>query len=200
MNKHERHLMVFVRNLEKGKVKTRLAAGVGDDRALEIYKELLEYTKSVISQLDFDISVHYSNYVDTADIWENNRYRKLLQSGNDLGACMLNAFSLAFQKGYRKVAIIGSDCAEITKEIIEDAFLNLDKNPCGFGPAVDGGYYLLAKSRLIPQLFSNKVWSKENVLLDSLNDLKSLEIPYSLLPTLSDIDTEEDLHTLYSNK
>ena len=114
----------------------------------------------------------------------------------DLGERMERAFGQAFAQDYDKVIIIGSDCIEISTEIIEDALKALDDHNVVIGPAHDGGYYLLGMDRHYPHLFKNKIWSTEDVFLDTLLDIKKLKLSYSLLPTLSDVDEEKDLGVL----
>jgi len=185
--------MVFVKNPELGKVKTRLAKTMGDERALEVYKELLQHTSNVANKVTSDKAVFYSSFIDKADMWANEAYDKYLQEGNDLGEKMLNAFGLAFQQGYEKIIIIGSDCYELAPEIVEQAFVRLEEKDVVIGPAKDGGYYLLGMKSLYMKLFSNKPWSTENVLVDTLLDVKEMGLNYELLETLSDVDHETDL-------
>lgn len=196
MNNHRKLLIVFVKNPELGKVKTRLAKTIGDERALEIYHRLLELTHRAVSDLSCDKCVYYSSYIDSDDLWENNKFSKKKQFAADLGLSMKDAFEKGFEKGYRDIVLIGSDCAEISSKIIEEAFGALEQKSAVLGPASDGGYYLIGKNRLVPSLFSNKKWSTENVLLDTINDLRALDLSYQLLPTLTDLDTEEELYTL----
>ena len=187
-------LMIFVRNPELGKVKTRLAKTVGDKRALEIYNDLLQYTRDVSINCTSEKAVFYSHFIDDFDGWSNVVYQKFVQEGgNDLGVRMHNAFKLAFEKGYDSVVIIGSDCLELSTHDLEEAFFSLEKKDVIVGPAKDGGYYLLGMNKLHHQLFENKTWSSENVLLDTLLDIENLNLTYQLLDTLSDVDYEEDL-------
>ncbi|MBI3518497.1 MAG: TIGR04282 family arsenosugar biosynthesis glycosyltransferase, partial [Bacteroidetes bacterium] len=118
---------------------------------------------------------------------------QFLQNGKELGDKMGNAFVKAFNMKYKKVIIIGSDCLDLNENIISDAFKLLDEQEVVLGPARDGGYYLLGMRNYYPQLFKNKTWSSENVLLDTLLDLSNLNLSFKLLPTLSDIDVEKDL-------
>jgi rSAM/selenodomain-associated transferase 1 len=192
----DRLLMIFAKNPELGKVKTRLAETIGDEKALTIYKNLLHRTNQVTMQVNTDRAIFYYEYVDDDDIWNNFHYRKYLQEGVDLGERMMNAFALAFEKGYHQTVIIGSDCYDLTPELIESAFDLLLTNDVVIGPAQDGGYYLLAMNQYHREVFSNKQWSTENVLLDTLLDLKQKGITYELLETLSDVDREEDLGML----
>jgi len=192
----DRLLMIFVKNPELGKVKTRLAQSIGDEKALAVYNNLLNKTGKVSSTVRSDKAVFYSEFVDDDDFWNNYLYQKYIQEGDDLGDKMKNAFSLAFERGYNQVVIIGSDCPELTTAIIEQAFESLDEKDVTIGPALDGGYYLLGMSQLHKELFLNKQWSSENVLLDTLLDLKAKNISYELLETLSDVDYEADLASL----
>ncbi|HBO28702.1 MAG TPA: glycosyltransferase, partial [Leeuwenhoekiella sp.] len=86
-------LLIFTRNPELGKVKTRLAGGVGDASALEIYKFLLQHTVSITQNLSVDKQVFYSEKIRASDYWDENTFTKKLQHGDDLGARMQKAFS-----------------------------------------------------------------------------------------------------------
>jgi hypothetical protein len=188
--------MVFAKNPEIGKVKTRLAKTIGDEKALMIYLKLLEHTYAIADKVFADKAVFYSEKVQEFDILDYYKFPKFLQKGENLGDRMDRAFGQAFGQHYEKVIIIGSDCYELTSEIIEDALVALDNHNVVVGPAHDGGYYLLGMDRHYSHLFRNKVWSSENVLLDTILDLKKLKLSYSLLPTLSDVDEEKDLGAL----
>lgn len=193
MSRNKNLLMIFIRNARIGQVKTRLAATVGDERALEIYILLLDYTSSLTAHLPVDKAVFYSDFMEEVDEFPIPIFQKYLQLGNDLGDKMKNAFIKMFARGYEKVIIIGSDCYELSPEIIESAFQVLDENEVVIGPAKDGGYYLLGSKKLIPEFFSNKTWSTNNVLLDTILDCKNVGLSYFLLPELNDIDEEIDL-------
>ena len=185
-------VMVFVKNPELGKAKTRLAETVGDEKALEIYIQLLQYTHLIIKDLSCDRAIHYSSFIDENDFWLNELYQKYVQIKGALGEKMQHAFEQAFNQGYEKVVIIGSDCPELTTEIIEEAIDALDKHDVVFGKAEDGGYYLLGMTKLIPELFQDKIWSSSRVLTDSIADCKTLDLSYELLQELSDVDYEKD--------
>lgn len=189
-------LMIFVKNPELGKVKTRLASTIGKEKALKVYKTLLAHTCTIVNSISFDKAVFYSDSITHNDLWDNEMFQKYLQEGEDLGEKMLSAFTFTFAIGYKNVVIIGSDCIELTVKIIEEAFELLRSNDVVIGPAKDGGYYLLGMNKLYKELFQNKKWSSENVLLDTVIDLKKINVPYKLLKTLSDVDREEDLGEL----
>jgi rSAM/selenodomain-associated transferase 1 len=186
-------LIIFYRNPEIGKVKTRLAATMGDAKALAIYLKLASHTRTLASEVDCDRVVYYSDYIDTEDAWSNTDFSKQLQKGSDLGARMENAFARSFAEGYKHVCIIGTDSHELTTQVIVKAFGSLRNKDAVIGPAVDGGYYLLGMSRFIPELFQEKEWSTKSVCEDTINDFNQLAISYHQLPTLRDVDTEADL-------
>ena len=186
-------VMLFVRNPELGKVKTRLAASVGPEVALDIYLHLLRHTRSVTQQLTVDKVVYYSERVEAQDMWPGAHYQKKVQPAGDLGEKMAAAFETAFAEGYTSVVIIGSDCQQLTPEIISRAFEELRTHEVVIGPALDGGYYLLGLNRLHPELFQNKRWSTEHVFPDTLHDIERLHLSHTLLPALSDVDYLEDL-------
>ena len=185
-------LIIFVRNPEPGKVKTRIAITMGNEKALEVYKELLLHTYHITKDISCDKFVFYADQITENDLWETSFYHKKLQQGNDLGQRMLLAFRELFGLGYQSIQIIGSDCMELTSDIIETGFNRLHENEVVIGPSADGGYYLLGMSLLIPDVFYKKEWSTEKVFSSTLADIKKLSLSYILLPELSDIDTEKD--------
>jgi len=186
-------IIIFVRNPVLGKVKTRLAKQLGDQVAISVYKKLLNHTHFVLSEINADRFVFYADYINDNDLWENTLYHKYLQSGNDLGERMKNAFQLLFNKNYNKVVIIGSDCPQLSYQIIEDALAQLETSQIVIGPAEDGGYYLLAMNAFYPSAFLNKQWSTETVFKETINDITLASCSYSTTPTLSDVDTVEEL-------
>ena len=184
-------LMVFVRNPQLGAVKTRLAATVGDELALEIYMELMRYTAEVTQKVLVDKKVLYSKKIEENDVWGKMNFSKELQTKGNLGHRMENAFTTAFEQGYKKVLIVGSDLYKLKASHIEKALQQLDEKEVVIGPAQDGGYYLLGLKKNILELFCNKSWGTSNLLKETLNDLKTKSI--ALMEPLNDIDDFEDL-------
>ncbi|MGJ8761562.1 TIGR04282 family arsenosugar biosynthesis glycosyltransferase [Polaribacter sp. R2A056_3_33] len=184
-------LLIFTRNPELGKAKTRLAKTVGDEKALEIYKFLLEKTRNISSEVTSDKAVYYSVKIRENDIWDAKSYQKHQQVGEDLGIRMLNAFKNSFDAGYKKVMIIGSDLYDLTSKNIENAFKKLDTNDVVLGPAEDGGYYLLGMNALQENIFKNKDWGTASVRKDTLTDLQDKAV--FLLEELNDVDVFEDI-------
>lgn len=184
-------LLIFTRNPELGKGKRRLAATVGDEAALDIYKFLLDHTVAITKNLYAEKEVYYSEEIWENDIWDNQKFGKKLQVGEDLGIRMANAFQEGFQNEYQKIIIIGSDMLDLSHEDLENAFKSLEKNDFVVGPAEDGGYYLLGMKKFMPALFKNKTWGTETVLKDTLADLENENT--ALLETKNDVDYYEDI-------
>jgi hypothetical protein len=188
-----RHLIIFIKNAALGRVKTRLAATVGDVRALEVYLQLLAITRKVALEVDCQRRLYYSDRVEEEDAWSGAQFAKYVQQGNDLGERMHVAFIASFAEGASKVIIVGSDCPELTAAIVEDAFAALYGHDVVVGPAEDGGYYLLGMKTARISLFENMKWSTSTVLEDTLARVSKLELNVKMLPQLSDLDTEQDL-------
>jgi rSAM/selenodomain-associated transferase 1 len=186
-------LIIFTKNPEAGKVKTRLAATLGDEEALAIYRQLLSHTNSVTEYLPVDKFVFYSNHIEQKDFWDSKHYYKEVQQGFDLGERMQNAFDATFQDGYDKILIIGTDCPDLNAGIIMNAFAYLNSQDVVIGPAEDGGYYLLGMKQLYLELFEDINWSTNTVLHETQMKCTALQLNYCLLPVLKDIDEEKDI-------
>lgn len=188
----ESALLIFTKNPVYGNVKTRLAATVGNDKALKIYQQLIQITHSATQKIVCDKIVFYNKAIEANDIWKTS-YKKQLQQGNDLGEKMMNAFNNVFKNGFDKVVIIGTDCPELNEQIINNAFENLNEHDVVIGPAADGGYYLLGLKKLHRELFINIEWSTSTVLSATLQCCKQNNLSYFLLDELHDIDKAKDL-------
>jgi len=184
-------LIIFTRNPELGKCKTRLAATIGDEAALEAYKFLLSHTVKITSNLNVAKQVHYSVSIREDDIWDDLLYDKKQQIGGDLGERMANAFQEGFTSGFEKICIIGSDMYDLTQEDIEDAFLGLDENDYVIGEAADGGYYLLGMKKFNPDIFQNKKWGTDSVFKDTLDNLEGKKIYFK--EVRNDVDIYDDI-------
>lgn len=186
----ENLLLVFCKNPVLGKVKTRLAAQIGNENALTVYKKLLTKTAQVINDLSCDIVLYYSDSVIEDDEFNTTAEEKKVQQGLDLGARMANAFKNGF-KAHEKIVIIGTDLWTLEPQNIENAFSALEQHTAVLGPSLDGGYYLLGLKKFIPRVFENKAWGTSEVFSKTMADLKENEV--YLLNEKNDIDTLEDL-------
>lgn len=194
-------LIILIKNPELGKVKTRLAASIGEEEALSVYKQLLEHTRLITQDFPFDKAVLYSDFVDHFDEWDNNIYQKHYQTGHELGERMMHAFDWGFQKGYEAVCVIGSDCYELDQKTLEKAFEKLKQNDVVIGPSLDGGYYLIGMKHSHRFFFINKHWSTGSVLKETIKDIEEHNLSACLLAVLRDVDVKNDLKTMtVSNK
>ncbi|WP_224485207.1 TIGR04282 family arsenosugar biosynthesis glycosyltransferase [Robertkochia aurantiaca] len=187
----DRLLLIFIRNPEMGKVKTRLARSIGKERALEVYLELLRHTREVSLKINCDRQLYYSEYIDHHDQWPEEQFKKKLQKGEDLGERMKRAFEEAFSEGYKQIIIIGSDLIDLCVKDLESAFSKLDRHELVIGPAADGGYYLIGMKKNHDELFEDKPWGTSEVLKKTLESLAKEDV--ALLRELNDIDTLDDL-------
>jgi rSAM/selenodomain-associated transferase 1 len=192
----DKALIIFIRNPELGKVKTRLAATVGAENALRVYEELLRFTREITEKLPVRKLLFYADRIAEKDSWPNADSERFLQPVGDLGDKMQAAFAQAFSEGARQVMIIGSDCYELSEELIREAFHKLETYDAVIGPAADGGYYLLGFSRPIHSVFQHKNWSTASVFQDTISDLEKEKFGYFVLPVLNDVDEEKDLGEL----
>jgi hypothetical protein len=185
-------LLVFVKNPQLGKVKTRLAATVGNEEALRIYQLLFQHTAKVATSGQWAVAVYYSDFIPQQpdaflDVARN------VQQGADLGMRMQNAFDWGFAAGYKQIVIVGSDCPALSTQHLEEAFAALHAHAdVVMGPAQDGGYYLLGMKQLHKTLFQNKPWSTDLVAAITKQDCAQLHLNITLLPVLNDVDDEED--------
>lgn len=183
-------IIVFVKNIKLGKVKTRLAKTIGNQAAFEVYSELVKVTEQATNNMNLDIRVYFSDVVIN-DKWE--AHDKRVQQGEDLGERMKNAFAEGFNDGYENIVLIGSDLPDISSKHIQNGLNALQNKEVVFGPAIDGGYYLIGLSNLKTYIFEAKPWSQSHLLEITLKELEYKNTSYALLEPLNDIDTFEDL-------
>lgn len=192
----DRLIIIFYRNPISGHVKTRLAAGIGNEMALEVHLKLAMRTMQVASDVSCDKVVFYDREAIAGDYWDDRVFMKEVQHGADLGEKMTHAFNQMFEVGYKTILIIGTDCPEITTELLESAFKNLETHNAVIGPASDGGYYLLGLKARAPELFSGVDWGSAQVFDQTIQKLTLSELSFFPLRVLHDIDRPEDLQYL----
>jgi rSAM/selenodomain-associated transferase 1 len=180
-------LALFVKYPESGKVKTRLAKKMGEERASEIYRDhiekLMDGTHPLSDEYDrvvfYDPRWNRSKYVE----WLGKRIRFYPQEGRDLGDRLENAF-LCLLKKYERVIIIGSDYPSITLYQILEAFAALMKNEIVLGPTTEGGIYLIGLKKPHLEIFEQVLWSTPFVFDTILKVLEGLRVEPYLLPVL----------------
>jgi uncharacterized protein len=183
-------LIVFVKAPRPGRVKTRLAAAIGDSAAAEIYRALaervVEQTRGPYARLLF------ADGVEEVQAWLPGELC-ISQQGEDLGARMASAFAWAFTRGHSRVVLIGTDAPDVDRADVQSAIEALEACDVVLGPAADGGYYLIALARPCPGLFDGVAWSTPTVLAATLGRAQTLGLRVTLLEPRADIDTADDL-------
>jgi rSAM/selenodomain-associated transferase 1 len=190
----KKHLLVFARQPVLGRVKTRLAAGIGEVAALAVYQELLTITAAAVAAAAVPATVWLADApVTAAELPEWPGLPWQPQAAGDLGQRMAGAFASAFAAGAAQVAIIGTDCPGLQAAHLTQAFALLADHDMVLGPTTDGGYYLLGMNELHLPLFAGKEWSTATVRAATLADAAQLGLRVALLPELADVDNEADL-------
>ena len=197
-------LAIFCKTPERGFVKTRLAASVGNQKALEIYLDLLRITDQetkpfsssrhlfLVSALEDSVEKMRST-LQQQGLFIDPKINFAIQQGEDLGQRMFAAFKNLF-KNHRSVVLIGCDLPDLTSALISKAFDALQSNDLVIGPSCDGGYYLIGLKKEMPDLFKEISWSSVKVLKQTLERAERLSLKVQLLEKLRDIDTVDDLH------
>lgn len=193
-------VIVFARAPERGKVKTRLAATLGDDAALALYTRLgARVIASLIhhSARHFDVVVAFTPAHREADVraWAPGADAYVPQCEGDLTAKLSHATRAAFEAGASSVVLVGTDCLALDGARVDLALDALDRCDAALGAAHDGGYYLLAVSREMP-LFEGVPWSTEAVAEVTRDRLRAAGATWAELPVERDVDTADDLAAL----
>ncbi len=196
---NQKKLIIFTRYPEPGSTKTRLIGALGANGASELQRQMTELAVGIACELKALIGIAIEiRFVGGDDFkmrqWLGNDIEYAAQIGLDLGERMDNAFKDGFDKGFDRIVVVGSDCPELTTDILNEAFQALDHHPVVLGPASDGGYYLIGLKQRLSNVFQNIPWGTQNVLEVTRTALSSLEVSCTLLERLSDVDTPEDLH------
>jgi rSAM/selenodomain-associated transferase 1 len=190
-------LLFFIKNPEKGKVKTRLASAIGDKMAVRLYKRFLLEMLFTLNRGTFLFYLCYSPESPVSDLkdWLGDQYLYMAQSGENLGERMKNGFVEAISMNFKRVILIGSDIPDLPLDFIEEAFASLLEKDAVIGPSFDGGYYLIGfkNETFSPRVFERIHWSTESVFEKTLKILEQEGLAVHTLQPLRDIDTVEDL-------
>ena len=202
-------ILVFARALQPGQVKTRLAAHIGDEMAAQLYAAMLQDTlavaKSAAEKCEAEVVVCYTpddafapGKFSLSYFWHG---AKLPQIGADLGEKMRLAISNRLVQGAERVLIIGSDMPDLEANILQDAFDKLTNHDLVFGPAQDGGFYLIgARSFLPDDIFDGVEWSRKSTLQSVLHIAHGLNLTVALLPEGADVDEWSDVQKFASDE
>ena len=206
MNSSVNHLGLFAKFWEPGRVKTRLAATLGNQLACELYEIFLFHLLNSIAPVSDHTTVVFSPPDREADFRAAIAPDWMLepQSEGDLGDRMRNFFAGQFSKDVPtkqkiKVVVIGADCPQLSVTEIQTAFDELDNNDVVIGPSTDGGYYLLGMQGSLAEVFDDIDWSTSKVLPQTTHRLDQQNKTYTLLPAKTDVDDEAALRQMLAD-
>jgi rSAM/selenodomain-associated transferase 1 len=186
--------IVVCKSPQLGRVKTRLAAEIGNERALAVYKELLRITLASVASPPWDVVIVLDG---DAAYMPPHPYRCIPQRGNDLGERIVHAMHDV--GGCDRYVVVGSDTPTMTTRHIADAFHALDTHDVVIGPALDGGYWLIGMREPHAHLFTDIPWSTDAVCGRTVERCKQHAYTYALLDVLSDVDVKDDIESLSPN-
>ena len=189
-------IIIFARAPEHGRVKTRLAAGIGADAALVVYRQLLEHTLQTVagSQLaPFELHIEGDMaHPFVQHIAAQTGAKLVMQEGDDLGERMYRALDQALQH-CETALVIGTDCPVMDAAYLEHALRQLaGSTGVVLGPSEDGGYVLIGTSQADKRVFRPISWGCDSVMQQTRTALGAAGINFSELDVLWDIDYAED--------
>ncbi|GAB4519983.1 MAG: TIGR04282 family arsenosugar biosynthesis glycosyltransferase [Amphiplicatus sp.] len=189
-------LIVFVKAPQAGRVKTRLARGIGAGRAAMVYRHLARaaFAAAEKGRWRTILAVEPARAIREWRAFWPRGVEMTAQGRGDLGARMKAAIEDAARG---PAVIIGTDAPGVRARHIRAAFRALGKHDAVFGPARDGGYWLigLARRRRAPRLFEGVRWSGPHALADTMKSLPE-DFSVALLEELADVDEADDLSAL----
>jgi uncharacterized protein len=197
-----RRLIIFARAPVPGKAKTRLTPPLTPAEAARLAEAfLLDEVETYAGVPGLQVSVAFTPVAAAPT------FRRLLgdamipwmapQSPGNLGNRLRTAFASACPTWW-PVAIIGSDSPDLPPALLEEAFRSLEEDEADvvLGPAVDGGFYLIAARQAHPELFRDIPWSTPGVLAATVERAEEARLRLRLLPVWEDVDTADDLRRL----
>lgn len=194
----KRSLVVMAKAPLKGEVKTRLIPWLGEERACEFYKCLLQDRLEEVyklSQVDLYIACfpfeRKSLIEELIPHSQRERIKIIPQKGRDLGERITSVLN-SFDWEAESVLLIDTDTPLLTVKIIERGFSALQKFDLVIGPTQDGGYYLIGLKEKHFELFAGVPWGSNKVLLTTLEKARKKKLKVKILPTLLDIDEKKD--------
>ncbi|PTY02075.1 hypothetical protein DB346_10150 [Verrucomicrobia bacterium LW23] len=190
---------LFLKAPRAGTVKTRLARDIGADRALAVYRALVERQAAALPPA-WSVVVSFAPHdaLEEMESWLRPRFPQGVrfepQCDGDLGDRLASAVQREFlQCGATRLFLLGGDCPQITADYLHKAEASLETHDMAVGPAQDGGYVLLGLRSPLTALFENITWSTPVVLAQTLAVAKHLSLSIATLPTLEDVDNLESL-------
>jgi rSAM/selenodomain-associated transferase 1 len=186
-------LVILAKVPDSGTVKTRLKGQMTDRERVGLYTSLLEGTVLKLGRIPgVDSYISYSP-AGSREYFSSFGLPMFPQLEGDLGERMYRALKTVLANGHERAALVGVDIPDITADTVLEALGLLAESDMVFGPAEDGGYYLVALKTPIEEIFRGIRWSTPETLRQSLQRAEEHGYRVALADTLHDIDTIEDV-------
>jgi uncharacterized protein len=191
----KRVVLLFARSPETEARCKRLSHRLSHARLVRLYESLTLHLLREASRISLPVVVATDNAVSFP--FRSPAHDVLVQTGTSFGARLRSAISWAFALGYDEVVCVGNDSPLLTAKDLRGACERLSKAGVVLGKAADGGLYLIGvrRSACRPLLnsFEHCRWRSSMVFADLDAATRELHVAVSVLPTISDIDSDRDL-------
>lgn len=172
--------------------KTRLAVGVGREKANEFYLQALKVIQLVVSDVDASSYWAVNEEAGTKDQLWQGLYRFYSGSGG-LGEKQSQTYDTLITS-YDNVILVGTDVPQISPEVFNQAIKALETKDFVIGPASDGGYYLFGgRVPMDQKIWTHMTYSQDDVCEKLVASLPSVP---AYVATLTDVDTQENLQAV----
>lgn len=191
---HNSALIVFSREPIPGETKTRLLDLYTPEQCAELHKCFIKDIAVEVGKLNADVIVSYTGgepHSLRAAFGDDASYRE--QCSGSLGERMSDAFKKAFEDGYEKVVLIGTDIPELQASTLITAFDRLDVADAVIGPTCDGGYYLIGMKENCEAAFNVRKYGVGTVFDETIGHIEGLGKTVSVVDKYSDIDEADDI-------
>ena len=200
----QRAVVIYARPPVRGKVKTRLQPALTPDEGLALYEAMLADVIERVTRAAAGRATTYLAWseacVPPESLSETLRSVSVeQQTGVDLGERMAHTLQEKLRGGFGQCVLVGADSPNLPLDYLRQSFEALRDVDLVFGPADDGGYYLLGARRLHPQIFQRMPWGTDRVLAITRQRLKDGRVPHRELPRWYDVDTPADLARLWKD-
>lgn len=188
-------LCLFTRFPTPGQAKTRLIPALGAEHAARLHRRMSEEMAARCEALSptADLEVRVTGApLHAFQNWLGVNRHYAQQGEGDLGARLESAIRDALADGKSGVLLLGSDCPDLSTDLLRQAIQVLESHDAVLGPAFDGGYYLLGLRRSSPLLFKDMPWSTDQVAALTRQRLATSQMSFTELSILRDIDTPAD--------
>jgi rSAM/selenodomain-associated transferase 1 len=197
-------VVVFAKAPEPGRVMTRLAADIGQDSAVELYRCFLADIAAQVGGLDEALErpvqpvLAYTGDADHPGFepFRQAGFQLLEQQGADLGERLVNMTHTSFSSGATRLIIVGTDSPTLGASHFRSALVNLEDNDVVVGPSFDGGYYMIGLREPHTTVFEGIDWSTTRVFGQTLRHCRASSLLCEALEFWYDVDTIEDLKML----